>query len=336
LSLDFLVIGAQRSGTTSLWNHLGGHPQLYLPPSKEVPFFSHDDQFEQGLDWYLAEFFAQAAPGQLRGTASPHYMMGGPHADAREVARRIRASVADVKLIAVLREPIARAQSHHRMAVHRGRELRGFEEAARASLEPQALQAARHRPLQTQPYVVQGEYGRILGVYLELFPASQLHVLLTADLEAQPVQAMRDIFAFLGVDDSHRPPQAEVRHHRGGRGRRVDAEAERRLKEHLARTVWADTAHPAQHRRAFDFWFRQWNVLAEERLPPIDPELRAALGAHFAADARILERLTGLRVPWSAIESEAPALGPAGAQAPTSAAAIRRAASGQGGITPRR
>jgi hypothetical protein len=299
LSLDFLVIGAQRSGTTSLWHALASHPQLHLPTSKEAPFFSHDEQFERGLDWYLEEFFSEADPRRLWGTASPHYMMGGPHADVPEVARRIRATVPDVKLIAVLREPIARARSHHRMVVHRGREPRSFEEAARVLLQPQALRTARQRPMEVQPYLVQGEYGRILGAYLEVFPREQLHVLLTAELGAEPLQTLRGIFSFLGVEDAHRPAQVEARHHRGGLGRRLDAAAEQQLKEHLARTVWPHTPHPAQHRRAFDFWFMQWNVIPDEQLPPIDPELLAALSEHFAPDARTLARLTGLEVPWS-------------------------------------
>lgn len=297
--LDFLVIGAQRSGTTSLWHALASHPELQLPSSKEAPFFSHDEQFARGLDWYMQEFFSEAGPQQLRGTASPHYMMGGPHADVAEVARRIRATAPEVKLIAVLREPIARAQSHHRMVVHRGRETRSFEDAVRALLAPQALELARRHPLEMQPYIVQGEYGRILGVYLDVFPREQLHVLLTADLEAEPLRTLREIFAFLGVADSHRPPRPGVHHHRGGQGRRLDPDGERELKEYLARAAWPHTPRPVQHRRAFDFWFLQWNVVPDEQLPPIDLEIRMALHEHFTADAQALTALTGVQVPWS-------------------------------------
>jgi hypothetical protein len=298
--LDFLVIGAQRSGTTSLWHALASHPELQMPSSKEAPFFSHDEQFARGLNWYMEEVFSAAGPELLRGTASPHYMMGGPQADAGEIARRIRATAPEVKLIAILREPIARAQSHHRMVVHRGRETRSFEDATRELLVPQALEDARRYPLEVQPYIVQGEYGRILGAYLEVFPREQLHVLLTADLEAEPLQTLRAIFAFLGVADTHRPPRPGVRHHRGGQGRRLDADGERELKEYLARAAWPHTPRPVQHRRAFDFWFLQWNVIPDEQLPPLDPAIRGALREHFAADARALTALTGVEVPWSA------------------------------------
>jgi hypothetical protein len=298
-TLDFLVIGAQRAGTTSLWRHLQDHPEIYVPSSKEAPFFSHDEPFDKGMQWYLSEFFADTGPERLWGTVSPHYMMGSPDANVPEVARRIHATVPAAKLIAVLRDPIERAQSHHRMVVHRERETRSFDDAARELLRPDMLRRAREEPPLVQPYLVQGEYGRILDAYLEVFPREQLHVLLTTDLEAEPVKALREIFAFLNVDDSHTPIRSEVRHHRGGTGRRLDAAAEQQLKEHLARTVWPHTPHPAQHRRTFDFWFMQWNVIADEWLPPIEPGLHTALCEHFARDSQVLQRLTGLEVPWS-------------------------------------
>jgi hypothetical protein len=298
-TLDFLVIGAQRAGTTSLWRHLQSHPEIYVPPSKEAPFFSHDEPFHRGLQWYLGEFFADADPGQRWGTVSPHYMMGSPDADVPEVARRIHTTVPKAKLIAILRDPIERAQSHHRMVVHRGREERAFDEAAREMLKPDLLRRAREEPPLVQPYLVQGEYGRILSTYLDVFPRDQLHVLMTSDLDEAPMETMRAIFRFLGADEDHRAPDLEVHHHRGGRGRRLDSEAEESLKAHLAREVWPQTSQPAQQRRAFDFWFLQWNVLTEEEFPPVDPVVRTLLEDHYARDTEILEAAVGLKVPWS-------------------------------------
>jgi Sulfotransferase domain len=297
-TLDFLVIGAQRSGTTSLWRHLASHPEIHVPPSKEAPFFSHGEPFARGFEWYLGEFFADAAPTQQWGTVSPHYMMGSPDTDVHEVARRIHSHLPCVKLIAVLRDPIERAQSHHRMVVHRGRETRDFDTAAREMLVPEELARARREPPLTQPYFVQGEYGRILDAYLALFDRAQLHVLLTDDLREEPGEALRAIFSFLGIDENHDPPALEERHHRGGRGRRLDDAAEQKLKRYLAQEVWPRTPHPAQQRRAFDFWFMQWNVIPEESFAPLDPGTRAQLNDHYARDAELLESLTGLTVPW--------------------------------------
>ena len=298
-TVDFLVIGAQRAGTTSLWRHLQSHPDIYVPPSKEAPFFSHDEPFGRGLEWYLGEFFSDAAPGQRWGTVSPHYMMGSPGTDVAQVARRIRDTVPDAKLIAILRDPIERAQSHHRMVVHRGREQRSFEQAARELLEPEMLRRAREEPPNVQPYLVQGEYGRILSAYLALFPREQLHVLTTQELREAPGETMRAVFAFLDVDEEHVPPGLGVHHHRGGRGRRIDQQAEASLKAYLAREVWPSTAHPAQQRRAFDFWFLQWNVISEDELEPVGDELRALLEEHYSGDGEILQAALGMPLPWS-------------------------------------
>ena len=324
-TIDFLVIGAQRSGTTSLWQHLASHPEIYVPPSKEAPFFSHDEPFARGLDWYLREYFTEATPEQQWGTVSPHYMMGSPGVDVHEVARRIHSLAPHTRILAVLRDPIERAQSHHRMVVHRGRETRDFATAAREMLTPEMLERARREPPLVQPYFVQGEYGRILDAYLALFSREQLHVLLTSDLRDEPADTMRAIFAFLQVDERHEPPQLAEHHHRGGRGRRLEADAEQALKDHLAREVWPRMAHPAQQQRAFNFWFMQWNVIPEEHLPALDSQVRAQLESHYGADAALLESLTGLRVPWRGQ--------PAGSD---SANAMRRADSSHGGIAVRR
>ncbi len=252
-------------------------------------------------------------------------MMGSPGVDVHEVARRIHSLVPHTRILAVLRDPIERAQSHHRMVVHRGRETRDFDTAAREMLTPEMLERARREPPLVQPYFVQGEYGRILAAYLALFDREQLHVLLTSELRDDPRQTMRAIFAFLEVDARHEPPKLTEHHHRGGRARRLDSQAEQTLKDHLAREVWPRTTRPAQQQRAFNFWFMQWNVIPEEQFPALAPEVRAQLQSHYAADAELLESLTGLRVPWCAQHPGS-----------SSAKAMRRADSSHGGIAVRR
>jgi hypothetical protein len=298
-SLDFIVIGAQKAGTSSLWQHLSSHPQLHLPRSKEAPFFSHDQPFGRGLEWYLEEFFGEAPSNAQWGTVTPHYMMGTEDADVPEIARRIRAAVPEARLIAVLRDPVERALSHHRMARFRGLEQRAFDAAARDALVPEALERARRRPTETTSYIVQGEYARSLEAYLGVFPRDRLHVALTADLAEDPLATMRSIFAFLGVEADHHPPDLLRRHHRGGFTGRLDAKAEASLKAYLAQQVWPSMPRPRDQRRAFDFWFRQWNVIPDDRLPALDPAVERLLRAHFARDAVRLERLTGATVPWA-------------------------------------
>jgi hypothetical protein len=297
-TLDFIVIGTQKGGTTTLWQHLRSHPQLSLPPSKEAPFFSHDTVFAKGLDWYLSEFFAGSPDSTRWGTVTPHYMLGTPDADVVEIARRIADRVPRVRLIALLRDPVDRALSHWRMSVYRGRETRDATAALRDALEPNTLREGRSRATETNSYVAQGEYGRIISAYREHVPAHRLHVAFTDDLAAHPRRTMRRMFEFLDVDADHELPEPEARHHRGGIRRRVDVTAESELKRYLEDHVWPKLSERRQERRAFDFYFKQWNIEPDVGLPRLGAELRCQLDQHFQNDAERLTKLTGLRPPW--------------------------------------
>ncbi len=82
--LHFVVLGAQKAGTTSLWRYLASHPELALPLDKSGTFFSHDDRFRRGTTWLFREFFPNAPADARLGTVSPHYMMGTPYASASQ------------------------------------------------------------------------------------------------------------------------------------------------------------------------------------------------------------------------------------------------------------
>ena len=76
-TLDFIVIGAQKAGTTSLFEYLRGHPELSLPPDKEAPFFSSEEARRRGFEDYMRKAFAFADPSSKWGTVTPQYMVGG-------------------------------------------------------------------------------------------------------------------------------------------------------------------------------------------------------------------------------------------------------------------
>jgi hypothetical protein len=298
--LHFVVIGAPRSGTTSLWAHLRAHPDVFMPGAKEVPFFSHDNRYAKGLDWYMHEQFADAPPGARLGTATPRYMRGRPGTPVEEIARRIRTALPEVRLIALLRDPVERAVSHWRNAVRNGRETRPLAQALADQLEPGALEAARDHP-EKAAYLTLGEYGRILGCYRPHFPPEQLLILLTEALEAQPEGVVRRAYAHIGVDSGFVPAGLEVRHHRGGQRRRIAEDAERELREHLAREVWSHLEGRSERaaRRAFNFFMRNWNTIPDESPVQVEDErLRGALAAHYARDAEVLARDWGVEVPW--------------------------------------
>ena len=185
-TIDFVIIGAPKAGTTSLFEYLRTHPELHLPKWKETNFFL-DHTYGRGVDWYFHHILAGAPPGAVCGEASVRYMAGTARSDLSdgqpEAARageedlgpeqvipsRIRAALPDAKLIAVLRDPVDRCVSEYGMAALRGAETRDLDTAVAELLAPDQLERARARFSPTDLYVVQSEYGRILEPYFFMF-----------------------------------------------------------------------------------------------------------------------------------------------------------------------
>jgi hypothetical protein len=294
-ALDFIVIGAQKSGTTSLHHYLKGHPELRLPLSKEAPFFDRP-QDGGSLERFVAEHFGDA-PG-CRGKVTPHYMMGGPGNDVARIAERISLVLPRVRLVALLRDPVERAHSHYRMSVRRQLERRSFEQAVRELLEPEALREGREAATETNSYLAAGEYGRILSCYLEQFSREQLLVLPTATLEARPEEAVREVLLHVGVDASYRPANLGKRYFQGGTRERLPRWASRPLFAGLRALLPLSGSRSRSLRTSLYYWFEHWNTAPEEQKPVLTPRTRSALEAHFARDAEVLTPILGATPPW--------------------------------------
>jgi hypothetical protein len=293
--LDFIVIGAHKAGTTSLWRYLEDNPALRMPPAKEAPFFS-EPSYPSELRSYMRALFKRVPRGARLGTVTPVYMLGARGVDVREVATRISRTFPRAKLVALLRDPVERAVSAHRLAVQEFGERRPFAAAIRDLLEPGELRRGREAPDLTNTYVTGGEYGRVLASYLERFDREQILVELTSDLEREPREVVRRVCDFVGVPP-HEPESIDTRFFVGGQ-RRVSPDAEADLKRYLDREAWGRVRHGAQHREAFDNWFRLWNSEAAPAAEPIDAAVAASLRDHYAEDTRLLEAVTGIEVPW--------------------------------------
>ena len=122
---DFVIIGAQRSGTGRLYGLLTRHPDVERASVKEVHYFDRPDNFRRGIEWYRRRFPARRRGSQrhITGEATPSYLVDPP------VPERIAEAVPEVRLIVLLRDPVARAYSHFHMAYRKGNETRSFEEA---------------------------------------------------------------------------------------------------------------------------------------------------------------------------------------------------------------
>jgi hypothetical protein len=260
-------------------------------------------------------------------------MHGWCDADTRTVARRIAAELPHVRLVALLREPVARARSQHAMARARGRERRGAEEALREQLGADALRSARRAPADCNSYVVQGEYGRVLGDYLDHLPRTALHVELSDSLAREPVAVVHRILRFLGVADEYAPPQPARRSFAGGGAARasdaalvallgeidaapveahagiarrwlarngIDAAGWEELQDAIRRYGESSPAARGWERGGLEFALRKiWNVVPAPP-EPISGALQEALVAHYAEDARALQAAIATPLPWAA------------------------------------
>jgi hypothetical protein len=198
-----LVIGAQRSGTTSLFNYLVQHPKVLPPLGKELHYF--DFHYHEGVRWYQGRFpFSHRLRGGVISLdATPYYL---PHPLAPSRARQL---LPQAKLIAVLRNPIDRALSHYQHEVRGGRESLSFAEAIEAEAERLAGEEQR---LETEPsyyswnhhrysYTHRGLYLRQLQRWIGQFPRSQLLVIQSEALFRDPAGTMARIHRFLGLPD---------------------------------------------------------------------------------------------------------------------------------------
>ena len=207
---NFFLVGASRAGTTSLWQYLIAHPDIYMPTrtmaEKEPSHFC-----EVTPKWALAyrerdrylRLFEEAGRRRAVGEGSTPYLV------APEVPARIRSTYPDAKILIILRNPIHRAFSLYRFLCFIGVEsITSFERALRA----EATRMHDARFMHNNPvwyalyqYFHSGLYSSQIERYLEVFPRDQVKIILFDDLENEPVRTTQDVYRFLGVDASFVP-----------------------------------------------------------------------------------------------------------------------------------
>lgn len=201
---DFLIIGAQKAGTTSLYNCLKQHPAVSPARKKEIHYFSQF--YRKGLAWYL-EHYPLRDDEQLSGEASPFYLF---HPQS---ARRIAEVYPHIKLIVMLRDPVERAISHYHQQHRRGHEklpmLAAFEQ------EPKRIGKAWEKLLRDEQtsasllqqcsYLKRGEYLSQLQRYEQYFPARQIHLIESRDFFNQPQDTLQLLYHFLEIDPDFVP-----------------------------------------------------------------------------------------------------------------------------------
>lgn len=182
---NFIVIGAAKAGTTSIWGYLKDHPQVFMSEPKELDFFTTEHNWHRGLEWY-ERHFDDAGDAIAVGEATGQYT-NWPEYDG--VPARMASVVPDVRLVYVIRQPIDRMLSHYRYMRARGDEDLPMAEAFRTV--PMYLNVSR--------------YATQIDRYLEHFSRDQLLVIASEDMRDDRRATVGRVLTFLGVDASILP-----------------------------------------------------------------------------------------------------------------------------------
>lgn len=213
----FVILGASKAGTSSLYHYLDQHPDVFMSPVKEPNFFALTDanpslSGPEDENWYersvtsIEEYLALFSERQgesVAGEASPTYL------HSQHAPRTMWRYIPDAKLIAILRDPADRAYSHYCHFTRTGQESLSFWEALQC--EDKRLRRGWFWPR----YVEAGRYYEQLSTYLKYFDASNLKIFLFRNFVEDTENVYREILDFLEVDTDFRP-DLSVRHNKSG------------------------------------------------------------------------------------------------------------------------
>jgi hypothetical protein len=289
---DFLVIGAAKSGTISLYHYISQHPEIFMCPVKECNFFALEKadwnaEYQGPVDrlWVdqhciktiegYRELFRGAASGQVIGESSPLYLF------SKAAAVRIHRHIPRVKLIAILRHPVDRAFSNFQHLRRSGIEpIADFSEAIRS-------ESVRHAegwgPWPFWYYTEMGFFAKQLQTYLDLFGRQQLLVRLYDDLRADAGRVVKDIYEFVGVSNFR--ADVSTRHNLGGRPRRNWLQ--RIIVKPNPAKILLKAVVPATVRHRVRDGIADWNT----EKPRLDPHVRSELTQMYREDILKLQEL---------------------------------------------
>jgi hypothetical protein len=227
---DVVILGAMKSGTSSLHHYLVQQPGVIEPLRKEVHYF--DLNFERGEAWYRAHFGREGEPG-LNLDSSPYYLFHPA------VPQRLHVVLPDAKLVVLLRDPVRRAYSHYWHERDKGRERLSFEDAIAAEAERLGNSDERlaHGTLERSgehqhfSYLARGRYAEQLDRWLAVFPRGQLLVLRFEDLAREPLATLNATLDFLGLP---RAPSVSLEARNARKYPPMDEASAVRLREYFA------------------------------------------------------------------------------------------------------
>ncbi len=261
---DFLIIGAMKSGTSTLAAQLSEQAGIFMTTPKEPNFFSDDDVYAQGLDWYGALFEA-AGPDDIKGEASTHYTKLPTYP---ETIARSQTVLEAPRLIYMIRNPVERAVSHF---IH--------EWSQGVMTDDMTAEFARHSEI-----IDYGRYAMQIRPWIEAYGADAVHLTSLEALKADPNGVLSEVAAFLGHDDAVEWIEARAREN-------TSADRVKRFPLHgliIGNPVaaWLRRTFVPKHLRT-----RIRNSRKMQDRPKLPETLRAALEVSFAEDYAELQKL---------------------------------------------
>jgi Sulfotransferase domain len=191
--LDFILAGAQKSGTTALHYFLSRHPSITMGDQQEMHFFDNDALFVSGVDYEeLHKHYPPLGPSTIAGDCTPSYIYHEP------AAERISKYNPKIKLLILLRNPVERAFAHWNMQRFRGREPLNFLDAVRE--EKTRIAGAPPAEARRFAYLDRGFYGQQLERLFEFLPRDQVKAVKFEGFKDKQRETLASIFSFLGLE----------------------------------------------------------------------------------------------------------------------------------------
>jgi hypothetical protein len=179
---NFIVIGAMKCGTTSLYQYLSQHPEIFLSHVKELDFFVEEKNWNRGLEWYKSYFpISRKAVGECSPSYTSFPLWSGS-------AERIKSIIPETKLIYIVRDPIERILSHYKHVVASQKTTLSLGKEIKNNL----------------CYIARSRYYLQISQYLNFFDKDQILIVDSKDLQTERVITMQKIFCFLNVDPTFR------------------------------------------------------------------------------------------------------------------------------------
>jgi hypothetical protein len=283
---DFFIVGAPKSGTTSMYEYLKAHPQVFMPDRKEPHFFCPDlysPRYVATEEEYLALFRPGAGRSRI-GEASVYYLY------SEVAAQRIRQFRPDARILIMLRNPVEMIHSLHSQRLYSGHEDIEDFEAALAAEDDRRL---GHRipknphPIPCLFYRDVGRYAAQVERYFTVYGRDRVKTIIFDDFVADPPRAYREVCRFLEVDDTFRPPFPVFK-----QNRRIRLKTLRDLLKFSNAVRRAGRFLPTSVRRSVGRFLVELNSVDTPR-QPMSPALRHRLCGEFAADVTQLGALLG-------------------------------------------